>query len=525
MSMQTDYREQVDRICEQAAMPDGKELLEMAKNYAANGGETWRPRRGIRMIRTGIIIAAACTAAAGLTAVGAGAAGFGPLSGLFREKFQDNTTADLIDRGYLCEINQSFRDGIYRADLLGVSGDLANPKVIIDLYIDDPEIAAANETVNIGVYTLGVYQYDHELDQYMWADGTAYRDSEIPNLYHASIQGAPVWMSNGEECVIDITAIYRNEPDGTSVIDRTHMETRLTIPTGELAGTNCLYYAEEENMVLPVNGIDYLLTRAEFSAYQTEINLRLKMDGFLASAPEDAQIDSTLFKDTALNEALVLTVDGTEYRCNPDCCYIYWDTEDECDDGGYGYVAPIFERIDYNSAETIVLSAGDASLTLKGSSADTDFTESTDSSSQDADADTDEQTEIPAEQPDDSTSDAMTYAYHTPLYFTEEDDAVLHFGHIDYHINYVFFHETDTEIGLYFDADSYDDAALNNALTLTIDGETYSCTPDCCYTWLDTEGEAEFVNRGYVHPTFPAFSFDAAESVILSAGNASYTLK
>lgn len=525
MSMQTDYREQVDRICEQAALPDGKELLEMAKKYAENGGSTWKPRRSIRMIRKGIMIAAACATAAGLTAIGAGAAGYGPLSGLFREKFQDSTTADLIDMGYLCEIHQSFRDGIYRAELLGVSGDLANPKLIIDLYIDDPEIAAANETVNIGVYTLGVYQYENELDQYMWSDGTAFRDSEIPNLYHASIQGAPVWMSNGEECVIDITAIYRKEPDGTSVIDRTHMETRLTIPTGDLAETDCLYYAEEDNMVLPYNGIDYLLTRAEFSAYQTEINLRLNMDEFLASAPEDARIDDTIFKDAALNEALVLTVDGTAYSCNPDCCYIWWDAEGESDGGSFGYVAPIFGQIDFDSAGTVILSAGDASLTLKGSPDAVDSIVRTENSGREAEAVTDVFPDDTAEQPEDSVSDAMTYAYHFPLYFTDEDHAVLRFGNIDYHLNYVHFHETDTEIGFYFDADSYDDAALNDALSLTIDGEVYSCTPNCCFTWVDTAGEASVVNRGYVHPTFPAFNCDAAKSVVLSIGDASYTLK
>ena len=532
MSMQTDYREQVNRMCEQTELPDGKEMLEMAKNYAATGtGGAAMPRRRIRMLRKGIFIAAACATAAGLTAIGAGAAGYGPLSGLFREKFRDETTADLIDQGYLYEINQSFTDGIYRADLIAVSGDLENPKLIIDLYIDDPDIAAANKTVSIGVYTLGVYQYEHELDQYTWADGTAFRDSEIPNLYHASIQGAPVWMSHGKECVIDITAIYRNEPDGTPVIDRTHMETRLTIPTDELADTDCLYYTDEDNMVLSYNGIDYMLTCAQFSAYQTEISFRLCMDEFLANAPEDAQEDTCLFKDAALNEALVLTVDGTAYSCDPDCCYIWWDAENECDDPEFGYETPLFAHIDFASAQNIVLSAGDASLTLKGSS---DFVDANDatagrndevSSQADSAPDTDEQADKKEDQTDSGSTDAMTYAYHTPLWFAKEDHAVLHFRDHEYQLTHVFFLETGTEIGLCYDADSDDDAALHEALTLIIDGEAYSCMPDCGYTWFDTEEQSVTGKRGYVNPIFPAFSFDAAKTVVLSVGDTSYTLK
>ena len=532
MSMQTDYREQVDRICEQAALPDGKELLEMAKNYAEIDGTTWKPRSRIRMIRTGVIIAAACAAAAGVTAIGAGAAGYGPLSVLFREKYQDSTTADLIDEGYLCEINESFRDGIYRANLIGVSGDLENPMLIIDLYIDNPDIAAANETVKIGVYTLGVYQYENELDQYAWSDGTAYRDSEIPNLYHASIRGAPYWMSNGEECVIDITAIDRNEPNGTSVIDRTHMETRLTIPTEALADTDLLCYSEEENMVLSYNGIDYMLTEAQFSSYQTEICFHLNMNEFFAVSPEEAGTDADVFKDGALNDALILTVDGTAFRCEPDCCYIWWDRKDECNNGEIGYVTAVFDVIDFQSAETIILSAGDASLTLKDSSFSDDSGDRTESSDPDADTgaaessvSTAEPADSTAEQTDDSAPDVMTYAFHNMLNYTDEDHAILRFGDIDYHLNYVQFNKTETEIGFFFDAESYDDAALNDALSLTIDGETYSCKPYSCYTWYDTEGEAGVVNRGYVHPIFPVFNYNAARTVVLSVGDASYTLK
>ena len=521
MSMQTDYREQVNRMCEQTELPDGKEMLEMAKNYAATGGAPM-PRRKIRMFRKGIIIAAACATAAGLTAIGAGAAGYGPFAELFREKYQDDTTADLIDQGYLYEIHQSFTDGIYRADLIAVSGDLENPKLIIDLYIDDPDIAAANETVNLGVYTLGVYQYENELDQYAWADGTGYRDPEIPNLYHASVQGAPAWMSRGEECVIDITAIYRNEPDGTPVIDRTHMETRLTIPAGELADTDCLYYGVEDNMVLSCNGTDYLLTCAQFSAYQTEISFRLHMDEFLANAPEDAQEDTNLFKDTVLNDALVLIADGTAYSCNPDCCYIWWDTEE--DDAAYGYVTALFTQIDYASAQNVALLAGDASLTLKGDP-DTAAAYDTTISSNDETDSAAESAESTENQTGGNASDAMTYAYHTPLYFAKEDHAVLNFNDIDYQITHVFFLDTGTEIGLCYDADSDEGAVMRDALTLIIDGEAYSCNPDTCYTGFETEEQSVTGKRGYVNLIFPAFSFDAARSVVLSVGDASYTLK
>ena len=99
MSIQTDYKEQVDRICMQANMPDGKDVLEMDKKSAANTRGPTEKKRRIRQIRTSFIVAAACVSALGLTAVAAGAAGYGPLSSFLRATAQDEVTADLVDEG------------------------------------------------------------------------------------------------------------------------------------------------------------------------------------------------------------------------------------------------------------------------------------------------------------------------------------------------------------------------------------------------------------------------------------------
>ena len=494
MSMQTEYREQVDRMCGSAELPDGKELLEMAKIYAENGGTAVQPRRKIRIIRRSIMIAAACVTVAGMTAIGAGAAGYGPFSGLFREKYHDDTTADLVEQGYLYEINQSFTDGIYRADLIAVSGDRENPQLIIDLYIDNPAIAEINDTVRIGVYTLGVEQYEHELEQYGWCDGIAYRDAEIPNLYHASVRGAPAWMSYGEECVIDITAIDRNDLNGMPVIDRIHMETRLTIPQEAFQETISDYYSDEDQMILHFNDIDYQLIQANYSIYQTEFCMRVNSEEYRAAAVGNTRHSDDLDLDEALNQALILTVDGVEYSCNPDSCYIWHDPED-----GFGSLAPIFPTVNFASAERVTLSAGDAVLLLKDPSIPR-YTE-----------------EMYTEEPEDICISSEDY--------TDENQAILRFNDIDYHLNYAEYYETRTQFSFWFDAESNDDAALNDALTLTVDGVTYSCDPGCCYTWYDTEGEAGIVNRGYVHPTFPAIDYPAAKNIILSIGDASYIIK
>ena len=370
MSIETDYREQVNRICDQAELQSGKDVLEMAKKYAETEYSTQKPHHSKKWIRRSIIIAAACVAVTGLTAIGAGAAGYGPFSGLFREKYKDDTTADIIEQGYLYDIGQSFTDGVYRADLIAVSGDEANPQLIIDLYIDDPDIVKLNDTVTICVYTLGVQQYEHELDSYGWNEGTAYRDSEIPNLYHATVRGAPVWMCGGEECVIDITGIGRKTDDSLPVMDETHMETRLTIPADVFLDTQCEYYSLDDGMVLPFNGINYHLNYAEYSEYQTKIDFYFDPEDIKGSELE-GKLGDTIYRDTKMCEALTLIIDGVEYYSNNlNSGYVWCDTEGECGVKDRRYFTLEFQSVDYASAETVILSAGDASIVLKGSAAD-----------------------------------------------------------------------------------------------------------------------------------------------------------
>ena len=184
----------------------------------------------------------------------------------------------------------------------------------------------------------------------------------------------------------------------------------------------------------------------------------------------------------------------------------------------------LFTQIDYASAQNVALLAGDASLTLKGDP-DTAAAYDTTISSNDETDSAAESAESTENQTGGNASDAMTYAYHTPLYFAKEDHAVLNFNDIDYQITHVFFLDTGTEIGLCYDADSDEGAVMRDALTLIIDGEAYSCNPDTCYTGFETEEQSVTGKRGYVNLIFPAFSFDAARSVVLSVGDASYTLK
>ena len=472
----------MDRLCAQAEMLSGKDMLEMAKNYHLNEQAAGKKRRGIRKISGGILIAAACVSALGLTAVTAGAAGYGPLSALFRNTFHDKTTADLVDSGYLYEIHQPLADGIYRAELIAVSGDTSNPMLVIDLYIDDPEIAAANKTLTIGVYTLGVEQYENELDHYGTADGTAYRDEQIPNLYHASVRGAPVWIVSGRECVIDIAEIHRVDADGTPVIDHTHMETRMTFPLEGFFVGYSDYFDDFNGNILTGDGVEFRLRYLDFGAYESVVAINY-------DAPEN--------HDDFLLSSLVLNVDGTEYHADPEKSGSWYNDGSEDGSAPIYYIYPTFPAVDVNAAEKITLSLGSDTLILKDGSVPSG-------------------SEILQEY-----GNLRENVYYNNPY----KPVLLHARNTEYQLTGVAYYDSFTRLCFGFDAEQIDSQEISRQLVLNVNGTDYRCNPLQITGWCDTEGELGYPNRNYVYPIFPAIDYESAENITVSFGEDSVDLK
>ena len=70
------------------------------------------------------------------------------------------------------------------------------------------------------------------------------------------------------------------------------------------------------------------------------------------------------------------------------------------------------------------------------------------------------------------------------------------------------------------------DEILNESISLTVDGKTY-LTKNGFFagSWCDTNGLCGVANRCYITEHFPAFSLDDAETITLTIGEASLTLK
>lgn len=376
VNIHDEYKKEIDAFSEKTNNITASDILKLAEVRTSEDKPVleFKTRSKKKTLRKTIVLIAACVTLLGATCLAAGTAGYGPLAKLFKETLNDDVSADLVEKGYLYEVNQSATDGDFRIDLIAVTGDAATPKLLFDIYVNDESLASTYDTLRILCYTLGVYQYENEFENFGPDEAWAVKDSEVHNLYHASILGAPVWMCSGDPVVAAITQInFPVDNDYWSTYD-VKMEYRFTPPSDIYFPTTSDYFFDEngvpnENAKFSHGGIDYYLRSGEFGAYNSILTFEYDYEGTsLAGSETNYSVLEEKLQSNWLElvDDMKLIVDGIEYDVNPEIKGYTW-----CDENGeFGIVNhcninPYFPSIDYNEVNSIMLKAGNQEIVIK----------------------------------------------------------------------------------------------------------------------------------------------------------------
>ncbi len=372
MSVKMTYKQQVDAFCNEKNTMTAEEMLRIAQERRSASGESQKQETNLidfseqrrRRMTFGKILSAACiiivcTLAVATTALAA----TGKLGDVLRKIFKDETSAGLVEQGYYYEVNQSVTEDIFRIDLLAVTGDEQTPKLVFDVWVNDSNITQSNDRIFISAYTLGVEQYENDLDLYGMCEGSGYRDTENQNLYHVVLDGAPVWISYGEPVVVSVREIRFKH---LAPLYEVNMEYRFVVPTADLHPVVSDYFGGI--LVSPAED-GFYLNYANYGAYYTECIFVFDYDGqsLEGQYATEAGLESLLqMKWRKYASDLKLVVDGVEYEMitNPGG-EVWYDKEGEAGYKHRCYVTIHFPVIEYTSAKSIGLKAGDTEYCLK----------------------------------------------------------------------------------------------------------------------------------------------------------------
>ena len=431
MSIDSRYKKEVDSFCSETYKVSGEEMLQMAKRNISieNTGTSRKARIAKRAVL--IPIAAALFGMAAVSAA-AGAAGYGPLSGLsevFGKYFGDETTEKLAEEGYIytaedyaadskaepektdtkyAVMGESITSEGLTAKIIGVAGDTQSPQMLIDITVEDKNIAEKCDMLGVYALTLGAEEFDKNRENYLEEYGKAVKDDTIPNLYHASVRAAPAWVTSGKQVVVDIVCVhvmedndagyhkyYREEEvrdhglspsevlvysDPSDVQELTEedrlmndlrgrnycykikeylpeMQFRFTIPENVFKEAAYMYY-DELDLSYDIDGHNYHLCRGEFGPHESWITLDFGLPDGYPAEEFDGNYDNWLAAKT-IAEKFTLTVDGKEYAPFKDKTGLYCDTAGDCERciKDRVYLSINFPSVDFGSANSVTLTA------------------------------------------------------------------------------------------------------------------------------------------------------------------------
>ncbi|MBQ8800363.1 MAG: hypothetical protein IJZ55_12465 [Lachnospiraceae bacterium] len=377
MSVKMEYKQQVDALCKGNVKVTGEELLLLAKE--GNKGESAKERsRGENLVQFTTrqqshfswkqyamvaCIIVVCSLALTTTALAA----TGMLGDVLRKIFKDETSAQLVEDGFVYVGDQSGTDGIFRVDFIGVTGDKSVPKMFFDVYVEDTELAEDYDEIGLWVSTYETREPGGEEIE-IWSPAYGTKDAENQNLYHVVREGGTVRRVDGRPVRVVVTNVIFN-PNQMDMVDyEVNIEFSMDVPSTALHSATMEDYGGRR---IDFEDTYYYLTYITYGVYHTEFDLSFDYDGvsFEGQYSSPYGLENILrpyYKDFISQVTFV--VDGVEYKVidNEDGYgYIWYDESGESGVPKRCYVHPRFPAVDYENAKDIRILSGGKEYRLK----------------------------------------------------------------------------------------------------------------------------------------------------------------
>lgn len=289
------------------------------------------------------------------------------LSAHLREIHQDEVSAGLVDEGYFYLVEERRTDSGFCFDLIALTGDFNDRKMVFDVTVDDEELTEKYDTIylNVGAYS----ETRYNANERSWnSEGYGIRDKENKNLYHVTMDnGGP----NFGPVVINICRVgFGTDPEDMSGsvwfgVEQGKFE--FDVPNETYAP---VLNGDYENLVFSYGERKYGLNYICFGNYRSEAGFYTMIDSEEVPEEEEAQkkyMEERQKEWLEFEDTLILTVDGKEYKVMEKEEYRrdIWFYEEEEESAYRGIVFPNFPVIDYRNVSKIELKSGDTVYRLK----------------------------------------------------------------------------------------------------------------------------------------------------------------
>lgn len=289
----------------------------------------------------------------------------------FTEYTQDAKFAKLVEENYYSLIDAEAEDDFFAADVIAVTGEGENFKILVDITVKDKKLASQFESLSVEYYNLGAEQFAVSVAGYGTEIIYGTKDPEQSNLFHCALTGFSAWLVNEQETVVAFRRINLL-PSASSGEDKMVflpdiMLTFVTPASAYCHGTTAEYFTN--TATFEYDGVTYHIYYGQYFMDGSHLDVRFSLaDTPIAENNERfSEMQRAWLKSfrEAIKEMYVVA-DGVTIdlkRTDIESYYFSSETGKDIDSTGYMWIK--FAPVDFKNADQLELHLGDQVTNLK----------------------------------------------------------------------------------------------------------------------------------------------------------------
>ena len=224
----------------------------------------------------------------------------------------DEIAKAIMKRGYYYELDNVVEDGIFKMELVAATGETDMPIMLLNIRVDDEELIAKYDKIQVFAYCLDQSTYDNDIRSYGQWDAYGVQDESDPHVYHVTLPSGIFLSTSIEPVVFDMTTIrLGSDTNGWTEYDVSLKET-LNIPY-DVAVTAFFPGSEIPNTSYKFQSdtIEYELSWIDIGYYGSDLEFSYDVEESLGEAPN--YLNDYRQWDKFIKE-VILEINGVEYR-------------------------------------------------------------------------------------------------------------------------------------------------------------------------------------------------------------------
>lgn len=264
---------------------------------------------------------------------------------------------NFIENGFYYELDKVVEDGIFKLEFVAATGVANNPQLLLNIYVDDEELVAQNDKIEVFAYCLDKETYDTSIRNYGQWNAYGVQDEYDSHLYHVTLPSGS-FLAGETWVVFDMTKIRMGSRETEWKEFQVGLKEMIRVPRQIAFFPTC---------GIDTDGLEFVSDTKTYKLYWTEVayddtDLVFFFD-YEDVYNENANGATEWEQFNDFIQEVTLEVNGVEYKVDPNARPYINMSDDR--DNLYYYVYATFPGVKDLYIESVIVKYRDIAYRLR----------------------------------------------------------------------------------------------------------------------------------------------------------------